>query len=59
MLAVPSANNVYWRSPRPCSTGVVEMAIDTVLMSFCKDCKIHGGQPKFAPPLLTEVGSNG
>lgn len=34
---------------------VVEMAIDTVLLSFCKDCKLHGGKPKFAPPLLEEV----
>ena len=34
---------------------VVEMAIDTVLLSFCKDVKLHGGKPKFAPPLLEEV----
>ncbi len=34
---------------------VVEMAIDTTLLSFCKDCKIHGGKPKFAPPLLESV----
>ena len=27
---------------------VVEMAIDTTLLSFCKDCKIHGGKPKCA-----------
>ena len=33
----------------------VEMAIDTTLLSFCKDCKIHGGKPKFAPPLLESV----
>jgi len=34
---------------------VVEMAIDTVLLSFCKDVKLHGGKPKYAPPLLEEV----
>lgn len=34
---------------------VVEMAIDTTLLAFCKDCKIHGGKPKFAPPLLESV----
>ena len=34
---------------------VVEMAIDTTLLSFCKDCKVHGGKPKFAPPLLESV----
>jgi choline transporter-like protein 2/4/5 len=34
---------------------VVEMGIDATLLSFCKDCKIHGGKPKFAPPLLAEV----
>eukprot|EP00740_Mantoniella_antarctica_P000711 CAMPEP_0181393730 /NCGR_PEP_ID=MMETSP1106-20121128/27352_1 /TAXON_ID=81844 /ORGANISM="Mantoniella antarctica, Strain SL-175" /LENGTH=752 /DNA_ID=CAMNT_0023515083 /DNA_START=27 /DNA_END=2285 /DNA_ORIENTATION=- len=34
---------------------VVEMAIDTVLLSFCKDCKLHSGKPKFAPPLLEAV----
>ena len=34
---------------------IAEMAIDTTLLSFCKDCKIHGGKPKFAPPLLESV----
>ena len=34
---------------------VVEMAIDTTLLAFCKDCELHGGKPKFAPPLLAEV----
>ena len=33
----------------------VEMAIDTTLLSFCKDCKIHGGKPKFARRLLESV----
>merc|ERR1712216_36326 len=34
---------------------VVEMAIDTTLLSFCKDCKLHGGKPRYAPPLLESV----
>ena len=34
---------------------VVEMAIDTTLLSFCKDCKLHGGKPRYAPPLLEQV----
>jgi len=32
--------------------GVYEMAIDTILMSFCEDCSRHDGSPKYAPPLL-------
>ncbi|KXZ44390.1 hypothetical protein GPECTOR_68g361 [Gonium pectorale] len=34
---------------------VYEMSIDTILLAFCMDCDMHGGQPKFAPPLLAEV----
>ena len=34
---------------------VVEMAIDTTLLSFCKDCKLHGGKPRYAPKLLESV----
>mmetsp|Transcript_20015 Transcript_20015/g.32454 ORF Transcript_20015/g.32454 Transcript_20015/m.32454 type:complete len:599 (-) Transcript_20015:433-2229(-) len=30
---------------------VYEMAVDTILLSFCEDCGTSGG-PKFAPPLL-------
>ena len=30
---------------------VYEMAVDTILLSFCEDCNQSGG-PKFAPPLL-------
>ena len=31
---------------------VAEMAIDTILMSFCIDCNRNGGQARSAPPLL-------
>jgi len=38
--------------------GVYEMAIDTILMSFCEDCNNSGG-PKYAPPLLmSAIGKN-
>jgi choline transporter-like protein 2/4/5 len=30
---------------------VYEMAVDTILLSFCEDCGTNGG-PHFAPPLL-------
>merc|ERR1719231_786375 len=35
--------------------GMVEMAIDTILLAYCKDREMHGGKPMFAPPLLEEV----
>ena len=31
--------------------GVYEMAVDTIMLSFCEDCNTSGG-PHFAPPLL-------
>ena len=31
---------------------VYEMAVDTVLLSFCEDCGANGGNPRYAPPLL-------
>lgn len=34
---------------------VYEMAIDTVILAFCEDCELHGGEPKWAPPLLMEA----
>lgn len=34
---------------------VYEMAIDTILLSFCEDCETNGGEPKCAPPLLMEA----
>lgn len=34
---------------------VYDMAIDTVMLSFCEDCEQHDGTPHFAPPLLMEV----
>uniref|UniRef100_A0A7S0RW54 Choline transporter-like protein n=1 Tax=Chlamydomonas leiostraca TaxID=1034604 RepID=A0A7S0RW54_9CHLO len=34
---------------------VYEMAIDTVLLSFCEDCESNNGEPRFAPPLLMEA----
>jgi len=33
---------------------VYEMAVDTILLSFCEDCGSSGG-PKYAPPLLMEA----
>jgi hypothetical protein len=34
---------------------VYEMAISTILLSFCEDCVVHGGSPAFAPRLLMEA----
>ena len=31
--------------------GVYEMAVDTIMLSFCEDCNTSGG-PHYAPPLL-------
>ena len=31
---------------------VYDMAVDTIMLSFCDDCDRHGGEPKFAPELL-------
>ena len=33
---------------------VVEIAVDTIFLSFCIDCKLHG-DPKNAPPLLHDL----
>ncbi|GAQ83028.1 hypothetical protein KFL_001330110 [Klebsormidium nitens] len=35
--------------------GVVEMAVDTVLLAFCEDCEENGGVPRYAPPLLMDA----
>eukprot|EP00249_Psilotum_nudum_P010325 c22474_g1_i1 orf=490-2595(-) len=34
---------------------VVEMAIDTIILSFCEDAEEHNGTPLYAPPLLMET----
>lgn len=34
---------------------VYEMAIDTILLSFCEDCETNSGNPRFAPPLLLDA----
>lgn len=34
---------------------VYEMAIDTVLLSFCEDCESNNGHPRCAPALLLEA----
>jgi choline transporter-like protein 2/4/5 len=34
---------------------VVEMAIDTILLSFCIDADEHNGTAMFAPPLLIDT----
>ena len=31
---------------------VYEMAIDTIILSFCQDCESHNGEPQYAPLLL-------
>ncbi|DBA72774.1 hypothetical protein WJX79_010106 [Trebouxia sp. C0005] len=35
-----------------CFFNVYEMAIDTILLSFCEDCESHNGDPQYAPLLL-------
>jgi choline transporter-like protein 2/4/5 len=32
-----------------------EIAIDTMLISYCEDCEQGKGKPSFAPPLLARV----
>ena len=34
--------------------GVVELAIDTILLSYCLDCEENGGHAASAPPLLRD-----
>ncbi|CAH9122626.1 unnamed protein product [Cuscuta epithymum] len=34
---------------------VVEMSIDTIILSFCQDSEEHQGNPQYAPPLLMET----
>lgn len=34
---------------------VVEMTIDTIILSFCEDIEEHNGTPVYAPPLLMET----
>ncbi|XP_040985730.1 choline transporter protein 1 [Juglans microcarpa x Juglans regia] len=35
--------------------GVVEMSIDTIILSFCQDSEEHQGTAQYAPPLLIET----
>ncbi|XP_042948629.1 choline transporter protein 1 isoform X3 [Carya illinoinensis] len=35
--------------------GVVEMSIDTIILSFCQDSEEHQGTAQYAPPLLMET----
>lgn len=35
--------------------GVVEMSIDTIILSFCQDAEEHHGTAQYAPPLLMET----
>ncbi|ERM95191.1 hypothetical protein AMTRI_Chr07g31260 [Amborella trichopoda] len=37
---------------------VVEMAIDTIILSFCQDAEEHQGNAQYAPPLLIETLNN-
>ena len=34
---------------------VVEMSIDTIILSFCQDSDEHQGTAQYAPPLLLET----
>ncbi|KAJ1266751.1 hypothetical protein BS78_07G002000 [Paspalum vaginatum] len=34
---------------------VVEMSIDTIILSFCQDAEEHQGSAQYAPPLLMET----
>ncbi|EEE61921.1 hypothetical protein OsJ_16656 [Oryza sativa Japonica Group] len=34
---------------------VVEMSIDTIILSFCQDSEEHQGNAQYAPPLLVET----
>jgi len=34
---------------------VVEMSIDTIVLSFCQDSEEHQGTAQYAPTLLTET----
>lgn len=34
------------------------MAVDTILLCFCEDGEVHGGNPQYAPPLLLEAIGN-
>ncbi|GAB4846419.1 Choline transporter protein 1 [Ancistrocladus abbreviatus] len=35
--------------------GVVEMSIDSIILSFCQDAEEHQGTAQYAPPLLMET----
>jgi choline transporter-like protein 2/4/5 len=37
--------------------GVIEMSIDTIILSFCQDSEEHG-TAQYAPPLLIETLSD-
>ncbi|CAK9183027.1 unnamed protein product [Ilex paraguariensis] len=37
---------------------VVEMSIDTIILSFCQDSEEHQGTAQYAPPLLIETFSD-
>ena len=39
------------RGGRQCAQ-VYEMAINTIMLSFCEDAESHGGHARHAPPLL-------
>ncbi|KAJ4773718.1 Choline transporter-like protein 2 [Rhynchospora pubera] len=38
---------------------VVEMSIDTIILSFCQDAEEHQGNAQYAPPLLMETLDGG
>ena len=42
-----------------CFFVVYEMAVDTILLSFCEDCDTHDDKPEYAPQLLLDAIGQG
>ena len=38
-----------------CFFAVYEVAVDTILLSFCEDCDVNDGEPQYAPSLLLDA----
>lgn len=57
----PPADSPYppLASPFQIFFSVYELAVDTILLSFCEDAEGNGGHPRFAPPLLMSAVSGG
>ena len=46
------ASGSRWTSAQLRGMQVYEMAVDTILVSFCEDCMSHNETPQYAPKLL-------